>query len=48
MENCCEKMENRVVISHKNDVQVTQCSVCKRHHYELTVDPAKLFAKAVA
>ena len=45
LHNCCQDQSNLIVETHKDDLLVKQCVVCKRHHYELTVDPGKLGIK---
>lgn len=48
MEPCCENLENRTEpkpVEDRHDLVVTECIVCGRRHFELTVDPALIGVK---
>jgi hypothetical protein len=40
MEPCCEDENNRLAqeVEGRDDLVISQCQVCGRNHYELTVD----------
>jgi len=40
---CCKQDDNKVVVKKEGDFMILRCTVCNSNHYELTVDPVKLF-----